>query len=157
MNLKELKTEEILNLYADILQELNDRHVIRTHNSPVGDYAECLVSKKMDLMLAPNSEKGYDAIGRGIRYQVKSRWEHQDIGTGSRILGAIRDYDAENFDYIIALFFDKAFRVKEAYQIPRELVKIYGRYDKHKNCYVLIVNSQLLQDSRVENLIHIFT
>lgn len=157
MELKEMKTEEILNLYANILQELNDRHVVRTYNSPVGDYAEWLVSKRMGLSLAPNSEKGYDAVGNGIRYQVKSRWEHQKIGTGSRILGAIRDYGGENFDYIIVLFFDRKFNVKEAYQIPRELVKIYGRYDKHKNCYVLVVNNQLLEDSRVENLIHIFT
>ena len=39
---------ELMNMYADILSELNVRGVVRTYNSPVGDYAEWLVAEKMD-------------------------------------------------------------------------------------------------------------
>ena len=66
-----------MNMYADILSELNARGVVRTYNSPVGDYAEWLVAEKMDLKLEKNSKKGYDAynLSTDTRYQIKSRWE----------------------------------------------------------------------------------
>lgn len=156
MNLKEMRTEEILNLYADILQELNDRHVVRTHNSPVGDYAEWLVAQKMNLTLAPNSEKGYDAIAQGIRYQIKSRWVHKDAGPQGRLLNVIRNYEDNQFDYLIVLIFDQRFYVKEAYQIPHGLIKEYGRYSKHQNGYLLTVYGAILHDVRVKNIQDIF-
>ena len=34
----------LMNQYARILTELNDRHVVRTYNSPVGDFGEWRVS-----------------------------------------------------------------------------------------------------------------
>lgn len=36
--------------YADILETLKKDGIIRTYNSPVGDYAEWLVSEKMNLI-----------------------------------------------------------------------------------------------------------
>lgn len=46
-----------MNVYADILEELNCRNVVRTYNSPVGDYAEWLVAEKLDFVLEHNSKK----------------------------------------------------------------------------------------------------
>lgn len=156
MEFKEMKTEELLNLYADILEELNERHVIRTHNSPVGDYAEWLVSKCMGLTLAPNSEKGFDASGKGIRYQIKSRWVREDSGPQGRQLNVIRNYEDNQFDYLVAMIFDRRFHVKEAYQIPHELIKEYGRYSKHQNGYLLTIYGAILHDARVKHIKHIF-
>lgn len=61
MNIKNKSSVELMNLYAEILAELNRRNVVRTYNSPVGDYAEWLVAEKLGLVLEHNSQKGYDA------------------------------------------------------------------------------------------------
>ena len=61
MNIKNKSSVELMNLYAEILAELNRRNVVRTYNSPVGDYAEWLVAEKLGLVLEHDSQKGYDA------------------------------------------------------------------------------------------------
>ena len=73
------EVESKLKDYAARINSLYSAGVVRTYNSPVGDYAEWLVSTKLQLQLEKNSEKGYDAINveNGLRYQVKSRWMHQ--------------------------------------------------------------------------------
>lgn len=57
--------------------KLNQRKIVRTYNSPVGDYAEWLVSEKLGCALEHNSKKGHDTYDpkTGFRYQIKSRWE----------------------------------------------------------------------------------
>ena len=45
----------LMNQYAAVLITLNERGVIRTYNSPVGDFAEWLVSQKLGLRLEKNS------------------------------------------------------------------------------------------------------
>ena len=63
----------LMNQYAAVLITLNERGVIRTYNSPVGDFAEWLVSQKLGLRLEKNSARGLDATGSdGLRYQIKS-------------------------------------------------------------------------------------
>ena len=44
--------------YASILNSLYSAGIVRTYNSPVGDYAEWLVSTKLNLQLEKNSENG---------------------------------------------------------------------------------------------------
>ena len=61
MDMREKSTLELMNMYAEILTELKGRKVVRTYNSPVGDYAEWLVATKLGLILEHNSTKGYDA------------------------------------------------------------------------------------------------
>lgn len=57
MSLQQKSSIELMNLYAEILAELNSRKVIRTYNSPVGDYAEWLVAEKLGFLLEHNSRK----------------------------------------------------------------------------------------------------
>jgi len=90
--LKELENQELIELYALILKELRDRNVVRTHNSPVGNY------------------------------------------------------DKNEFDYLIVIFFDKDFTVKEAYKMPHEDIKKYGSYSKHQNGYILTVNQKVINE-----------
>ena len=61
MSIQQKSSIELMNMYAEILAELNDRKVVRTYNSPVGDYAEWLVAEKLGFVLEHNSQKGYDA------------------------------------------------------------------------------------------------
>lgn len=151
-DLKDLKTMELVQLYASILKELNNRKVVRTFNSPVGDYAEWLFAKVYNLSLESNSKKGYDVIDskNNIRYQIKSRWFNSV--RESRQLNVIRNYEDKQFDYIIAIFFNENFKVKEVYKIPHEVVGDYGVYSKHQNGYILTVNQSVINDKRVENI-----
>mgnify|MGYP000141450192 FL=1 len=117
MTLSDKSTIELMNMYAQILTELKARSVIRTYNSPIGDYAEWLVSKKLGLTLEKNSKKGYDAYepSTKTRYQIKSRWERGTPSAQSRELSVIRNYEENQFDSLIVLIFNAYFKVKEAY------------------------------------------
>lgn len=42
--------------YAAIINSLYSAGVVRTYNSPVGDYAEWIVSTKLNLLLEKNSK-----------------------------------------------------------------------------------------------------
>ena len=78
--LKSLTVSQLLNHYTLILDELHERGVVRTANSPIGDYAEWLVAKRLDLRLENSSNSGYDAVDRNnIKYQIKSRRITQKI------------------------------------------------------------------------------
>lgn len=46
-----LTVRELLQYYADILTELKKRGVVRIANSPLGDYAELLVVRRLKLTL----------------------------------------------------------------------------------------------------------
>ena len=103
--MKDKTTVELLEMYSDILTQLNERKIVRTYNSPVGDYAEWLVAKSLGLKLEKNSKKGCDAIDEetNVRYQIKSRWERNSISKGSRKLSVIRNYEDNQPRYIILI------------------------------------------------------
>jgi hypothetical protein len=152
--IKSKSSIELMNMYADILTELNSRKVVRTYNSPVGDYAEWLVAEKLGLTLETNSQKGFDAYESESkkRFQIKSRWERGNPSPQSRELNVIRNYEENQFDYLIVVIFNAHFDVKEAYSIPHEVIKQYARYNKHQNGYILIAMGQVLHDDRVVNI-----
>lgn len=107
-DIQKMSSIELMNLYATILTELNKREVIRTYNSPVGDYAEWLVSQKLGLTLEANSWKGFDAYDAktNTRYQIKSRWERRNSSPQSRELNVIRNYDETQFDNLVIVIFE---------------------------------------------------
>ncbi|GAI05452.1 unnamed protein product [marine sediment metagenome] len=73
-NWEMLTVSELLRCFANILDELKERKVVRTRNNPVADYAEWLVTQQLGLSLERSSKRGYDAIDQnGKRYQIKSR------------------------------------------------------------------------------------
>lgn len=54
----EEEVESKLKDYAAIINSLYSAGVVRTYNSPVGDYAEWLVSTKLQLQLEKIVKKG---------------------------------------------------------------------------------------------------
>lgn len=156
--IKSKSSIELMNMYADILIELNSRKVVRTYNSPVGDYAEWLVAEKLNLTLEKNSQKGFDAYESKTkkRFQIKSRWERGNPSPQSRKLNVIRNYEENQFDYLIVVIFNERFDVKEAYSIPHEVIRQYARYSKHQNGYILMAMGQILHDDKVENITYKF-
>jgi hypothetical protein len=149
--MNELDTKGKLKTYAEILNSLYSEGIIRTYNSPVGDYAEWIVSEKLGLELEKNSKAGFDALGKdGSRYQVKSRWKHPK--KNNRQLNVIRDYDTNPFDYVVAVIFGVDFDVEEAYQIPYEIIGEYFPYNKHQNGIVITLTKRFLSDPRIEDI-----
>ena len=152
--MKDKKTVELLEIYSNILTELNDRKVVRTYNSPVGDYAEYLIAKSLGLKLEKNSKKGYDAIDEksNVKYQIKSRWERNSVSKGSRKLSVIRNYEDNQFDFLIIVIFDTKFNVKHAYKLPHHIIRNYAIYDTHQNGYILHAIGEFTKDNETEDI-----
>lgn len=142
---------ELLSLHAEILTQLRKRDVIRTKNNPVGDYAEWLVSKALNMTLLKNSATGVDAIDSdGMKVQIKARRITPD--SPSRLLSALRNYHAAEFDYLIAVIFDENYNVVEAYKIPHEMIGDYACYHKHTNAHIITLKGKILSDYRITNI-----
>jgi len=146
--LASLSNLELLSLHADILTELHSRGVIRTKNNPVGDYAEWLVSKALGMRLLSNSSAGADAIDvDGMKVQIKARRVTPD--SPSRQLSALRNYEAVEFDYLIAVIFDQTYNVLDGYKIPHEVILDYARHNVHVNAHIINLKGAILTDPRV--------
>jgi len=144
-------TPALLRYFADILDELKARGVIRTRNNPVADYAEWLVSQRLSVTLMGNSASGYGAKSAdGIRFQIKSR--RLDPTNGSRQLSVIRNLPAREFDYLIGVLFDREFAVTEAYKIPHSVVAAFAKFSKHQNGHILMLQGGVLNAPGVENV-----
>ena len=151
---KVFSTTALLRYFADILDELKQRSVVRTRNNPVADYAEWLVAQKLSLSLERNSKSGYDATNTsGERFQIKSR--RLDPSNKSRQLSVIRNLDAGEFDYLIGVLFNRDFTVKEAYKIPHDLIAKYAQFSKHLSGYTLHLRGDILRAQGVEDITHI--
>lgn len=143
-----LDNTELLSIHADILLELCTRNILRTQNNPVGDYAEWLVSQAFGMKLLKNSYPGVDAIDvDGQKVQIKARRITPD--SPSKQLSALRNYNATEFDYLIAVIFDTHYNVIEAYQIPHIVIGDYAKFSKHTNAHLITLKGDILLDERV--------
>lgn len=154
--LASLSNLELLSLHSKILTVLRSREVIRTKNNPVGDHAEWLVSKALGMTLLSNSSAGVDAIDAdGMKVQIKARRVTPD--NPSRQLSALRNYEAADFDYLIAVIFDENYNILDSYKIPHEVIRDYARHSVHVNAHIINLKGAILTDPRVmsikENLI----
>lgn len=141
---REARVSELLVLYGQIMDELRDREVVRTGNSPVGDYAELLFAKAFGWTLESNSSAGHDATDAGgRRYQIKAR--RLSSPGASRQLGAIRKLHEQTFDDLAAVLFDSSFKLLRAIIIPHAVVTAKARRTDHTNSWLLILDDRLWQ------------
>jgi len=155
LDLSSLQTQQLLLFYNQILEELRNRGILRTSNSPQGDYAEWLVTKKLNLTLANNSTAGYDAMdANGVRYQIKCR--RVTSHNKSQQLGAIRNLDAHDFDVLIVIIFNEFFKPINVYRIPHEVIGKYAKYRTHTNAHILIIRENIKHDPLVEEISSLF-
>jgi len=123
---------ELLRLHGAVLDELRRREIVRTANSPVGDYAELLFATAFGWTLENSSAAGHDAVDRdGVRYQIKSR--RLTKSNGSRQLSFLRRLPEKKFDVLAAVLFDGAYRVQRAILLPHEGLEARSRYSPHAN------------------------
>ncbi|MGQ0708995.1 MAG: hypothetical protein ACT4NV_04520 [Rhodoferax sp.] len=141
----------LLITYASILHILRTRGIIRSFNSPVADIAEWLVSKKLGLTLAPKSGKSFDATdSNGKRYQIKGRWL---AGSNrSTQLSAIRDLDADPFDFLVGVVFDEDFRVDYAAIVPVAVVRSRSSFVARTNSHRFLFPRSLLSMAGVTDI-----
>ncbi|MCY3837693.1 MAG: hypothetical protein OXH09_03420 [Gammaproteobacteria bacterium] len=117
-DVRTLSIRGLLSLQGATLSELRRRGVLRSGNSPPGDFAEYLFCRAFSWNQAPKSEKGYDATdGEGRHYQIKSRMENP---TRSRELSTVHP---EGFDFLAAVLFDREYDVLRAAIVPSKVVE----------------------------------
>jgi len=141
----------LLRTHSAIIEELRKRKVVRTRNNPVQGYAEWLVSKKLNLILEPNSNTGFDATDRkGTRYEIKGR--RITPSNKSTQLSAIRNLDKKHFDCLIGVIFDKDYNILYAAQIPHKVISEYSTYKAHTNANIFHLRKSVLEDKRVKDI-----
>lgn len=141
----------LLSTYATVMHLLRHHGIVRSFNNPIADVGEWLVSTKLNLTLATNSSKGFDALdSSGLRYQIKTRW----LATprSSKQLSAIRDLDSAPFDYLIAVMFDEDFNVDYAAQIPIKFVIDNSRRVERTNSYRFVFSRSMLTAAEITDL-----
>jgi hypothetical protein len=124
---------ELLALYVAALDELQVRKITRSDNIPTGDYAELLVARHFKVELETNSAKGYDLKVGGDRVQVKARrvaanGRHNGFGILRNVSQC--EFDDREFDVLVAVVFERDYRVREAWWIPWAAVKKHAVYSK---------------------------
>lgn len=151
LRIGKMSVSELLKLYADILKELRTRKVIRSSNSPLGDYTEDLVCKKLGLHPSNNSNAGFDATdNRKRRYQIKSRRLTPE--NSSTQLGAIRDLDKKPFDFLVGVVFKPDFEVDYAAMFTCEFIKKHAKYVRRTNSWRFLMKRQVLKMPGVVNV-----
>jgi hypothetical protein len=142
---------KLLALHSAVLDELRLRDVVRSRNNPTGDYAEWLVAQNLGLKLVTNSSKGFDATDRrGRKYQIKGR--RAPARHKAPLLGTIRDYDAGDFDFLVAVVFELDWSVRCAVRVAHADLKDFLQFREHVNGHNMPFGANLLGDHRVKNL-----
>ncbi len=149
---KLIATQQLLQYYSQILEELRGRKIVRTFNNPIGDYAEWLIANQLGLTLAKNSTSGHDAVDSMglLKFQIKAR--RLTAHNKSRQLSPIRNLKNRDFDYLIAALFNQEFEVMQVVKIPHEIIEKYAHYKTHVNAHILILRDDILSDPLVVNL-----
>jgi hypothetical protein len=148
LDLPTLGVLDLLQTYAEVIEELRRRGIVRTSNNPVGDYAEWLVSTSLGLHLDGNSQRGYDATGTdGRRYQIKGR--RITPRNKSTQLSVIRNLATAQFDFLIAVIFDGTFSLLYAAQLPHAVVTRLATFREHVNGHILHVPETIFDEAGV--------
>lgn len=140
---------DLLRRYAEVMDALRLRKVVRSSNNPVADYAEVLVCLALQLERTTGSSAGHDAVdtATGLRYQIKGR--RRTPQNRSTELSAIRKFDTKPFDFLVAVVFHPDFSVDYAAQIPAAVVDARAGESKHTNSRRFLFTRRVLSDPGV--------
>jgi hypothetical protein len=143
--------DELAKAWARCMRQLRKRDLIRTANTPVGDYAERICCARLGLQRLGFSEKSVDAIDEeGTRYQIKARRLTPE--NGSRQLGAIRDIESKPFDYLLAVFSNEDLELDEIWKVPCEVVG-EAAFIARTNSTRFVLTPAVQSDDRVQRLV----
>ena len=144
---------ELLALWARLMAEMRRRGIIRNNNNPLGDFAEDLVCRSLELQIAQNqAQQGFDATdAQEGRYQIKSRRTLANAATFS----TIRDYEEHLFDQLILVMFNLEFQPTRAAMIPYRLVPQICNWNNANNGLIPRMTPQTLQTLQIEGVVDI--
>ena len=149
--IQKMTDQELARAWAHCMQALTDRDLVRTSNTPVGDYAERICCEKFGLKRKGFSEKSVDAIGKdGLKYQIKGR--RLTRKNRSRQLSAIRGVEENPFDTLLAVFFNEELDVEEIWSIPCEVVR-EAPFVKRTNSTRFTLTKKLQKDPRITQVV----
>ncbi|MGA3094626.1 MAG: hypothetical protein ABSD79_04495 [Dehalococcoidales bacterium] len=147
IDISRLKDTELLGLYADLMEELRHRGILRTSNNPVADYAEYVAVERLHLIRSEKEEKGCDATdNKGKRYQIKGR--RLTRHNASRQLGVIRNIEKDLFNSLIVVIFAEHFELMEIWQISISFVKAHSSWSEHQHGHIFIADKSLLEHAK---------
>ncbi len=147
----DMSVREILHLHSQLGDELRERGILRSANSPTGDLAERLFCEAFGWNQQGNSQHGFDAIDdTGSRYQIKGR--RLTPFNGSRQLSAIRNLDSAPFDYLAGLLFDTTYNVLRAAIIPAGIVAEYSSFRAHVNAHIFHLSDSVWDNPSVRDV-----
>jgi len=140
--LRDQPADQLLRLFAETVEELRRRNLVRSSNNPVADYAEKIAAHALGLRLIGQSGAGHDGVDdAGNRYQIKGR--RVTLHNNSRQLSCIRNLDAKPFDHLVGFIFDTEFRVSRSCVIPFDVVSSRARFSKHVNGHLLLLRDEI--------------
>jgi len=151
-----LSVQELVQLYAMIINTARNRGLIRTKNF-IGEIGEALVIEYYNnipglpnLAPAPIGTENIDAISRnGERYSIKT--------TSSNVTGVFyglqprgsNETDTQRFEYVIICSFSDDYELKGIYELTWETFLQYKRWHARVNAWNLPVNREVIEHSRV--------
>lgn len=140
--LKDQPADVLLRLFAETIEELRRRKIVRSSNNPVADYAESIAAHALQLKLVGKSGAGHDGEdASGGRYQIKSR--RITPHNSSRQLSFMRNLDTRPFDYLVGIIFDAEFRIYRACVVPFDVVQKLSAFSKHVNAHRLLLRDEV--------------
>lgn len=152
IDLEKLSIPELLCCYADILEMLKVRKVVRSTNNPAGDLSELLFCMAFNWKQENNSKAGFDAIDRstGNRYQIKGR--RLTPANKSRELSAIRKLESNEFHYLAAILFAADFSIYKAVIIPHSTVLECSKSVEHTNSSKFLLTDGIIKRPETQDV-----
>jgi len=130
--LKTANVKTLLQVHTFVIDELRERKIVRSSNSPLGDYAEHVFEKAFHWKLENNAASGHDAVDmNGLRYQIKGR--RITTHNPSRQLSFLRRLPEKKFDFLAAALFNADYSVYRAALVPHVVLEPRSRFSKYTN------------------------
>lgn len=130
-DLAKLADDELPRLWGELMEEMRDREIVSSGNSPIADIAERVAAEHLGGAPAARNTAGYDLkVGRQ-RVQVKGI---RLTATRKSSLSPIR---SDAYDAVVVVVFDPVLRVKEILRVTKRWVPECGHWSSHVNGHVL--------------------
>jgi hypothetical protein len=156
MDINNFTTDQLIETYSDIIDQLKERGVIRTKNL-IGDLGEYHAIEhfnkspnKSNLNIAPPGTKNIDAISRdGDRYSVKST-----TGNTTGVFHGLEGPDSEKkdtkkFEYVLVVMFNDNFKLDKILEIDWNLFLKHKRWHGTMKAWNLSITKALLSEAEI--------
>jgi hypothetical protein len=131
LELANLRDDELPRLWGELMEEMRNRGIVHSGNSPIADIAERVAAEHLNAKSAARNTAGYDLVRGCRRIQVKGI----RVTPGRR--SSLSPIRSDAYDSVVVVVFDPVLRVNEILEIPKRLVRDCGRWSRHVNGQVL--------------------